>query len=121
MASKLSKIWKERYKIIDGFVNSLMKDEFIESVAKERNDICNDCEHKGNKCMIPKTGPCCNLCGCSLKLKTRSLSAECDLKKWKAFITPEEEDELEHQFKTEQDETTIHRGGSQISESGGTE
>jgi hypothetical protein len=40
MASKLSKIWKERYKIIDGFVNSLMKDEFIESVAKERNDIC---------------------------------------------------------------------------------
>ena len=101
MASKLAKIWKERYKIIDGFVNSIMKDEFVESVAEERNKICDSCEHKGDKCMVPGTSPCCNLCGCSLKLKTRSLSAECDLGKWKALITPEEEDELDNKFENE--------------------
>lgn len=48
--------------------------------------------------MVPGTQPCCNQdkggCGCSLKLKTRSLSSECPTGKWKAEITEEEEDQL---------------------------
>ena len=89
------------------------KDEFIELIAKERNDICDKCEHKGDKCVVIGTGPCCNLCGCSLKFKTRSLSAECDIQKWKAFVTPEEEDQLNDQFKSQdQDGTTIHSSES---------
>ena len=41
------------------------------------------------------TGHCCNECGCSLAFKTRSLSSDCPLDKWKAFMTEEEEDKLD--------------------------
>ena len=57
--------------------------------------FCNKCEHKGKKCAMPGTGPCCNLCGCSLKLKTRSLSTFCPDKRWMAVLSEKQEDELE--------------------------
>lgn len=48
--------------------------------------------------MVGGTAPCCNEkkggCGCSLSLKTRALSSECPLGKWKAELTEEEEDKL---------------------------
>jgi hypothetical protein len=44
--------------------------------------------------MVAGTGPCCNVCGCSLSLKTRALSDQCPESKWIAVLTQEEEDNL---------------------------
>tara|TARA_R110002020_G_scaffold23658_5_gene78629 strand:- start:13701 stop:14012 length:312 start_codon:yes stop_codon:yes gene_type:complete len=96
--NKFIALWKERKMIFEGLKNAVIYDEFVEGVAEGRNKICNQCKHKGDKCMVPKTGPCCNLCGCSLKLKTRSLSTSCPDKKWKALLTEEQEDELDEKF-----------------------
>jgi len=53
-------------------------------------------------CMFPGTHPCCDKnkggCGCSLVFKTRSLSSDCPLNKWKAVLTQEEEDKLKEKL-----------------------
>jgi hypothetical protein len=94
--STLKKIWKDRKKIIEGITNSVIKDSFVEHVAALRFEVCNECPSKGRKCAVKGTAPCCNECGCSLAFKTRSLSSDCPLDKWKAIITEEEEDALDN-------------------------
>lgn len=96
MANKLKTIWENRSQILEGIKNSMLRDEFVEDVSRHRYDVCNNCESKGNKCVLPGTAPCCNECGCSLAFKTRALSSECPLGKWKALMTEEEEDELDN-------------------------
>ena len=95
------KVWKEKGKILEGIRNNIFKKADVEHIAAERMDICNTCPHldnEGSKCMVPGTAPCCNEkkggCGCSLSLKTRALSSDCPMKKWKAEMTEEEEDAL---------------------------
>jgi hypothetical protein len=63
--------------------------------------ICLSCELldvQGEGCFVKGTHPCCNEklggCGCSLSLKTRALSSDCPLGKWKAELTEEEENQL---------------------------
>jgi hypothetical protein len=66
--------------------------------------VCTKCslfDMHGKGCIVPGTHPCCNEklggCGCSLSLKTRSLSSNCphpDGSKWDAELTQEEEDQL---------------------------
>lgn len=93
----LIQIWRNRSKIAEGITNTIIKRGDIEEVAARRMEICNTCDHidrQGSKCTIPGTAPCCGLCGCVLKFKTRSMSASCDDKRWTALVTPEEEDEL---------------------------
>jgi hypothetical protein len=54
---------------------------------------------------VPGTKPCCKLCGCSLALKTRSLSSACadeDNKRWDAILTEEEDDQLNNQINSDQ-------------------
>jgi hypothetical protein len=83
---------------MEGIKNSVIRDEFVESIAEHRNEICNSCEHidlKGKECAVPGTQPCCSLCGCSLKFKTRALSTECPDGRWFALITEEDEDKLD--------------------------
>jgi anaerobic ribonucleoside-triphosphate reductase len=92
--SKINTIWKNRKAILEGITNTILKNEFVEEIAKERIEICNSCEFKGDKCLVSGTGPCCNDCGCSLSLKTRALSDSCPKDKWKALLTEEEEDKL---------------------------
>jgi len=99
MKSTLKKIWKDRNKILEGITNAIIRDEFVEDVAKHRIEVCDACKYKGNECVIPGTAPCCNECGCSLSFKTRSLSSECphpDGPKWKALVSEEEEDKLDN-------------------------
>ena len=48
---------------------------------------------------MPGTQPCCGLCGCSLAFKTRSLSSKCDIGKWIAEVTEEEEDVINDKLK----------------------
>jgi hypothetical protein len=94
--STLKKIWKDRNKILEGITNAIIRNEFVEDVAKHRMEVCDACEYKGDKCLVPGTGPCCNDCGCSLSFKTRSLSSDCPKDKWKALVSEEEEDKLDN-------------------------
>lgn len=101
LKANIFKIWKTKGQILEGIKNSVFKKEDVEEVANYRMYICQNCplyDINGEGCMVPGTTPCCNEklggCGCSLKLKTRALSSECPLKKWKAEMSEEEEDKL---------------------------
>jgi hypothetical protein len=84
--------------------NSIFKKEDVEQIAGERMKICVSCnlyDVKGLGCILPGSEPCCDIkqggCGCSLKLKTRSLSSSCphpEGAKWDAEVTQEEEDAM---------------------------
>jgi hypothetical protein len=94
----LKEIWKNRKQIAEGIKNSIIRDEFVEEVAEDRTSICFNCpnlDKEGSSCMVPKTQPCCSLCGCSLSLKTRSLSSECPDGHWPALLNEEQEDALD--------------------------
>ena len=95
------KIWKAKGQILEGVKNSIFKKEDVEEIAQQRMQICMKCELldvQGEGCMMAGTQPCCDErkggCGCSLGFKTRALSSECPLGKWKAELTQEEEDQL---------------------------
>ena len=95
----LKEIWKNRKEILEGVKNTVIRDKFVEEVAKERGKVCDGCVRKdteGSTCLVPGTQPCCNLCGCSLKFKLRSLSSECPDKRWNALISEEDEDKLDN-------------------------
>lgn len=101
LGANIFKIWKTKGQILEGITNSIFKKEHVEAVAEYRMFICKNCklyDTKGEGCTVPGTQPCCDEtkggCGCSLALKTRALSSECPLKKWKAEMTEEEEDKL---------------------------
>ena len=101
LGANIFKIWKHKGQILEGIKNSIFKKEDVEAVAEYRMFVCRNCDkydETGDGCMVPGTSPCCNEklggCGCSLSIKTRSLSSECPFKKWKAELTQEEEDQL---------------------------
>ena len=98
MTNILKKIWKNKSQIMEGIKNAVLRDEFVEDIARLRHEVCDGCELKGKKCAVRGTAPCCNECGCSLAFKTRALSSECphpNGPKWKAILTEEEEDKLD--------------------------
>lgn len=96
------KIWKAKGQILEGIKNNIFKTEHIEEIARERQKICDTCTSKGDKCVMPGTAPCCGECGCSLKLKLRSLSSDCPLTKWKAELTFDEEYVLQKKLREEE-------------------
>ncbi len=97
----LKKIWDNKNKILEGLKNKMFKSEIVETIAAERMSICNDCpfiNRSGDLCIMIGTQPCCGKCGCSLSLKTRSLSSGCgdeENPRWNAVLTEEEEDNLD--------------------------
>ena len=94
--SILKKIWDNKSQILEGITNTIIRDELVEEVAKNRSLTCDKCSDKGTKCAVKGTAPCCNLCGCSLTFKTRSLSSDCPAGKWEALMSEEEEDKLDN-------------------------
>ena len=105
MKKNVIAIWKAKGQILEGVMNSVFKKEDVEEIATERINICRNChlyDTSGEGCMVPGTQPCCNEksggCGCSLEFKTRSLSSDCPLNKWKAVLTQEEEDKLKEKL-----------------------
>lgn len=108
MSLSLIKIWKNKGKILEGIKNSVFKQEHIEEIAAERLALCKACPHidlDGTKCDVPGTSPCCSLCGCSLAIKTRSLSSQCALnfsRRWEVVLTEEEDDQLNNHLNSNQ-------------------
>jgi hypothetical protein len=96
----LGKIFKARKQIMEGAFNLMKKDEFVETTAEYRMSICKTCKYFDGKCAVPGTGPCCGACGCSLAVKTRSLSTVCgaiekgEEPKWLPVLSQEQDDEL---------------------------
>jgi len=96
------RIWKAKDQILEGVTNSIFKKEDVEEIAAQRISVCKECDLydiSGYGCLIPATAPCCDIkqggCGCSLSLKTRSLSSSCPHpkgSKWEAELTSDEED-----------------------------
>lgn len=94
-------IWKHKGEILEGIKNNVFKQEHVESIATERYTVCQKCDRldlEGSECLVPGTGPCCGECGCSMKLKLRSLGADCPLGKWDAILTHEENYLLQKQI-----------------------
>ena len=116
------KIWKERDKIFEGIYNNIFKKADVEHIAAKRMEICETCpeiDREGNKCVVPGTSPCCGVCGCSLSLKTRSLSSACDNGRWLAILSEKEEAALDHylahkDMKQSSDETDIRTPDSHV-------
>lgn len=103
------KIWKEKGKILEGIKNNIFRNADVENIAAERMSICETCpdlDTRGNSCIVPGTQPCCSLCGCSLGLKTRALSAACDGHKWLAIVSPEEQIIIDRHLSQEDNSTT---------------
>jgi hypothetical protein len=76
----MKKLWKNKWKILEGLLNRLFPNAYVERIYKERLDICMQCpslDLDGDKCYVPGTAPCCGECGCELATKLRSLSSEC--------------------------------------------
>jgi hypothetical protein len=103
LKNNIISIWKNKGQIIEGITNSVFKREDVEEIAEERMRICRLCpsdlyDESGDGCMIPGTAPCCNQlkggCGCSLGIKTRSLSSSCPKNYWDAELSQQEEDQL---------------------------
>jgi len=93
----LKKIFNARKEILDGVKNNIFKKESVEEIASERRKICLGCpfyDKVGTDCYVVGTHPCCASCGCSLKLKLRSLSSSCPEGKWDPVLT--ENEELDH-------------------------
>lgn len=81
MGVNLSKIWRNRKLIFEGFWNFLFKKRKIEKIARKRMDVCRKCpeiDYVGTKCEVKGTHPCCGICGCSLAFKIRSIDEDND-------------------------------------------
>jgi hypothetical protein len=93
----LLQIWKKKDKIFEGISHSIFKRDDIEAVARERLQICrsNTCGfHDPNgtsEAAVIKGAESCASCGCKLAWKTRALSDECPVGKWKALLNEIEE------------------------------
>ena len=92
--SRIKEIWENRKLIFEGIWNNIFRKRYIEKIAATRLAICTDCKKldiQGSDCAISGTQPCCKECGCSLALKTRSLSSSCPLDYWVAVEEDEDE------------------------------
>jgi hypothetical protein len=91
------KLWKTSKEIMEGIKNTVIRDKYVEYIAKQRQNICLNCDDYdvvGSSCTMYGTQPCCASCGCSLTFKTRSLSSNCPKNKWSELISIDEELEL---------------------------
>jgi hypothetical protein len=87
----ISILYQKIKNILSGIFNWIFPNQFVETVAKRRLEICEDCgsyDRTGLDCLARGTAPCCSECGCSMKWKARCLECRCDLGKWEAETMP---------------------------------
>ena len=104
MVEKLKKIWKNKFKILEGIRYSYFPNKYIEKIAAHRAAICetNECGFYDKlgvtEKIIVKGVPGCSECGCRILYKTHVLSAVCTLKDigktplWDIEMTEKEEE-----------------------------
>jgi hypothetical protein len=84
--------------IVEGWKNNLFPAEemkgIIKLVSKERTNICKLCEFHSKHHLSIRPDAHCTNCGCTLSAKTKCLSCECPIGKWKAVLNEEEENKL---------------------------
>lgn len=81
---------KKLKSILTGWKNFISKSEVTEMVARVRAEECNKCEDKEhtiltafvNENLKEVKGYKCNLCGCPLSPKIRSLNEKCPKQLW---------------------------------------
>ena len=106
---KITKLWANRDKIMEGLMNSVFRKIDVESIAAERMEICKACphiDHEGTKCFVPGTQPCCGKCGCKLAWKTRSLASACgdeENPRWNALVSEHDEAEIYNKLNIKND------------------
>ena len=101
---KSNTIYKQRFQILEGIKNNIFKRKHVEEIAAKRLELCKACDFldlKGDSCIVPSTQPCCKECGCSLKLKVRSLSSFCPINKWTSIVDDDDEELIENYLKKE--------------------
>jgi hypothetical protein len=106
--SDVIRVWKEKNKILEGIKNRVFKKADVEHIAAERMAICDTCsflDKTGVSCLVPFTQPCCGLCGCSLGLKTRALSAACDGNMWGAVLSEDEQEAMDRHLDSDDNPT----------------
>ena len=78
--------------IYEGWKNHLLPEErnkaFIEYTSQTRTAICEECEAHSSKHKSVRPDAHCTECGCTLSAKTKCLTCECPLKKWRATELP---------------------------------
>lgn len=100
----IKKIWKNKFKIIEGFWNKTFPNKYVKRIADKRRNLCtsNICgfyDELGEKPNVYLKGkPACSGCGCEREAKIHSLSSWCYLKDlgltplWDAEMSQKEED-----------------------------
>jgi hypothetical protein len=68
--------------------------ELISETAKERIKICLECQYHSKYHHTLRPDSHCVNCGCTLSAKTKCLSCECPISKWKAVATDEQDDQI---------------------------
>lgn len=71
--------------ILSGWTNLVFKNEDVEKIAKERLEICSECEFMSEYPNEMKSFSTCTSCGCVLSAKCRSEKSICPKDKWKIY------------------------------------
>ena len=83
--------------IYEGWKNNLFPAKemrkYIKEISEERLTICENCDLISTKHKTIRPDVHCTDCGCTLAAKTKCLSCECPLQKWKAVMSDREEEE----------------------------
>jgi len=85
--------------IYEGWKNKLLPDvdmkEQIDLVDAERTAICEGCANHSMNHKTVRPDAHCVSCGCTLSAKTKCLSCQCPIDKWKAVLSDEQQDIIE--------------------------
>lgn len=87
-----STLKKKISNIFSGIYYSIFKNAFVEMIARRRLMICEPCTYFdkiGTGCIVPGSQPCCEICGCRMEWKARSMESRCDKGRWEAETIPE--------------------------------
>lgn len=93
--------------IIEGWRNELIPPkelkEAIEKLSDHRLSFCKECIHNTTPKEINRWTSRCDVCGCFLKAKSKSVDEHCPLDppKWQAVGTLEEDEAIQNALKNE--------------------
>jgi hypothetical protein len=90
--------------ILEGAYNSIFIKRWVESVAKDRIKVCNNCPFQSENAtkegyVTHRPDVHCTDCGCNLHMKTRCMDCECPKQLWLKVMEDEQWEELKQKHK----------------------